>query len=57
MAKKKKKRAKTEKAPVTPAKAQKILSDGMIRGKPLTAKQKKFFGLLAGGAKRIRKRK
>ena len=57
MAKKKKKRAKTEKAPASPAKARKILSDGMIRGKPLTAKQKKLFGRLAGGAKRIRKRR
>ncbi len=54
--KKAKKRAKTEPAPVSAAKASKILSDGEINGKPLTAKQKRFFGRLAGGAKRIRKR-
>lgn len=50
----KKKRPKTQKAPVSLTKARKILEDGEINGKPLTAKQKKFFGRLAGGAKRIR---
>lgn len=34
---------------VTPAKAKKILKDGKIRGKPLTEKQKRFFGAQAGG--------
>jgi len=48
------KKKKTQKAPVTPAKARKILKDGTINGKPLTDKQKRFFGRIAGGAKRIR---
>ncbi len=42
------------KAPVTPAKAKKILRDGEVHGKPLTEKQKKFFGRIAGGAKTIK---
>ncbi len=33
----------------SPFKARKILSDGEIDGKPLTEKQKGFFGLIAGG--------
>ena len=48
---------KTEKAPVSAAKAKKILSDGEVNGKTLTEQQKKFFGRLAGGAKRVRKPK
>ena len=32
------------------AKAKKILQDGYIKGKPLTAKQKKYFGAIASGA-------
>ncbi|KKN47163.1 hypothetical protein LCGC14_0665590 [marine sediment metagenome] len=36
---------------VTSAKAKKILEDGEIDGKPLTDKQKKFFGAIAGGQK------
>jgi hypothetical protein len=36
---------------LTKAKAKKILEDGSIRGHPLTAKQKRFFGLIAGGGK------
>jgi len=48
------KKPKTKKAPVTQAKAKKILKDGEVNGKPLTEKQRKFFGRLAGGAKRIR---
>jgi len=35
---------------LTPTKAKKILSDGKVHGKPLTAPQKKFFGARAGGA-------
>jgi len=35
---------------VTKTKAKKILSDGSIRGKKLTAKQKRFFGARAGGS-------
>ncbi len=51
------KKRKTEKAPVTPAKAREILKDGTIRGTPLTKQQRLFFGRLAGGAKRVRKPK
>lgn len=36
---------------ITPAKAKKILRDKEVRGKPLTAKQKRFFGAIAGGQK------
>ncbi len=35
----------------TKAKAGKILEDKTIRGKPITEKQRKFFGWVAGGAK------
>ena len=31
------------------SKAAKMLKDGEVRGKPLTKKQKKFFGLLSSG--------
>ncbi len=51
------KKRKTEKAPVSPTKARKILKDGTLNGKPLTDQQKKFFGRIAGGAKRVRKPK
>ncbi len=34
---------------VTKEKAKKILREGRIRGKPLTKKQKGFFGARAGG--------
>lgn len=40
---------------VSPGKAKKILSDGSVRGHDLTAKQKKFFGWLAGGGKKPRR--
>jgi hypothetical protein len=40
---------KHNRAPVSREKAKKILRDGEIRGKPLTARQKRFFGLIAGG--------
>ena len=33
------------------AKAKKILSDGTVRGKKLSKKQKRFFGAIAGGQK------
>jgi hypothetical protein len=36
-------------AGLTATKAKKILSDGTVNGKPLTAKQKAYFGLIAGG--------
>jgi hypothetical protein len=32
------------------AKAKKILTDGYVKGKPLTAKQRKYFGAIASGA-------
>lgn len=47
------KKPKTQKAPVSPDKARKILKDGEVNGKPLTKRQRAFFGRLAGGAKRI----
>jgi len=34
---------------LTPEKAKKILEDNKVRGKTLSEKQKKFFGLIAGG--------
>lgn len=40
---------------LTKAKARKILRDGSVRGHKLTAKQKRFFGARAGGAKRKKK--
>jgi hypothetical protein len=36
---------------VSQQKAKKILRHGEVRGKPLTKKQKKFFGAVAGGQK------
>ncbi len=42
---------------VSKAKARKILRDGKIRGKPLTAKQKRYFGLIAGGGTPSKKKK
>jgi len=39
---------------LTPRKAKKILEDGEIRGKPLTEKQRKFFGAITSG-KKVRK--
>ncbi|MFW6090150.1 MAG: hypothetical protein ACODAB_10380 [Gemmatimonadota bacterium] len=36
---------------VPPEKARKILRDGEVNGKPLTEKQKKYFGAIAGGEK------
>ena len=42
---------------VSKAKAKKILKEGIIRGKKLTPKQKRFFGARAGGAPVKRKAK
>ena len=39
---------------LTKAKAKKILSEGSVRGKKLSKKQKGFFGARAGGVKRKR---
>ena len=36
---------------LTSEKARKILSDKSVKGKPLTGKQKGFFGAIAGGQK------
>jgi len=44
-------------AKLTRAKAKKILRDGKIRGKPLTARQKRFFGAIVGGQRPRKKRK
>lgn len=52
-----KKIPKTLKAPVTPSKARKILRDGKINGRPLTVQQKKFFGRIANGARRVKANK
>ncbi len=37
------------------SKAKKILKEGIARGKRLTGKQKRFFGAIAGGARRKKK--
>lgn len=42
---------------LTSTKARKILSDGAIKGKRLTAKQKRFFGAVAGGQRARRRKK
>lgn len=42
---------------ISKAKARKILRDKKVRGKPLTAKQKRFLGARAGGAPVRRRRK
>ncbi len=42
---------------VSQSKAKKILKDKTIGGKPLTPKQKRFFGARAGGTPVRRKRK
>lgn len=36
------------KAKLSPAKAEKILKDGSVRGHPITSKQRGFFGVVAG---------
>lgn len=38
-------------AKLTSAKARKILHDKSVHGQPLTDKQRRFFGAIAGGAK------
>lgn len=40
---------------LTAQKAKKILSEGVAQGHKLTAKQKRFFGAVAGGQKPRRK--
>jgi len=41
---------------LTKTKAKKILKDKKVRGKKLTAKQKRFFGAIAGGQKPRRRK-
>jgi len=41
----------------TKAKAKKILKDGKVHGKKLTAAQRKYFGWAAGGKKPRKRRK
>ncbi len=38
-----------KKSTVSVAKAKKILKDGKVNGRTLTAKQRRFFGARAGG--------
>lgn len=40
-----------KKKTISMGKAKKILRDGKIGGKRITAKQKRFFGFIAGGGK------
>lgn len=42
---------------LTAAKAKQILKDNSAQGHPLTAKQKKFFGAIAGGQSPKRSKK
>jgi len=44
---------------LTARKAKTILEEGEIGGQPITARQKRFFGFIAGGGRptRLRKRK
>lgn len=46
-----------KKSPVSPAKARKILEEGMARGRKLTPKQRRFFGFIAGGGVPTRRKK
>ena len=52
-----KKRKPSSKSKLTPAKARKMLKDGTAQGKPLTKKQKGFFGAVASKAKKSKKSK
>jgi hypothetical protein len=47
-------RQMSEGGTVSPEKARKILEDGEIDGVPLTEKQRRFFGLIAGGGEPTR---
>lgn len=42
---------------VSKEKAKKILADGTVHGKPLTERQKRFFGLVASGKKPTKRRR
>jgi len=39
------------------SKAKKMLKDGKVKGRELTARQKRFFGSIAGGGKSSKKKK
>ncbi len=39
-------------AVLTSSKAKKMLTEGTARGNPLTSRQKRFFGWVAGGRKK-----
>lgn len=41
----------SQKADVSATKAKQILTDGTVRGAPLSTKQKGMFGAIAGGSK------
>jgi len=41
-------------AKLGPAKAKTMLREGTARGKPLSSRQKRFFGFIAGGGKPTR---
>jgi hypothetical protein len=41
--------------PIGEHKARKILRDRSVRGNPLTGKQKRFFGFIAGGGNPTRR--
>ena len=47
-----KKQLKMAKKQVSKAKAKKILKDVKVRGKPLTKKQRGFFGARSGGKRK-----
>lgn len=44
-------------ANLTKKKAKKMLREGRARGKRLTKKQKRFFGLIAGGGRPMKLKK
>jgi hypothetical protein len=46
---KRRRKKKKRKKPVSAAKARTILRHGSVHGKKLSPRQKRFFGLIAGG--------
>ena len=48
----KKRSSRPRRVTLSPSKARKILRDGSVKGHPLTEKQKRFFGWVAGGGRR-----
>lgn len=43
-------------AKLTKSKAKKILREGIVQGRKLSARQKRFFGAIAGGQRPLRKK-